>query len=92
MNMRNLATIRNGKAAVEFAEHACKAVDYKEPLFIGTLAAAYAEAGRYAEAVDAAGRARDLANQLNRKDVANRNAELLELYRSGKAYHDSPGP
>jgi len=26
---------------------ACKLTDYKEPLLIGTLAAAYAEAGRF---------------------------------------------
>ena len=45
------ATVRNGAEAVALAERACKLTDYKEPLLVGTLAAAYAEAGRFPEAV-----------------------------------------
>ena len=42
------ATLRNGAEAVALAERACKLTDYKEALLVGTLAAAYAEAGRFA--------------------------------------------
>ncbi|MGA9451350.1 MAG: tetratricopeptide repeat protein, partial [Verrucomicrobiia bacterium] len=41
------AALRDGNEAVRLAEHACQLTGYKEALLIGTLAAAYAEAGRY---------------------------------------------
>ncbi|HYA79178.1 MAG TPA: tetratricopeptide repeat protein, partial [Candidatus Nitrosopolaris sp.] len=45
------AALRDGHEAVRLAEHACQLTGYKEALLIGTLAAAYAEAGRYDDAV-----------------------------------------
>ena len=38
---------RNGRKAVELAQRACKLTGFKQPLMVGTLAAAYAEAGFY---------------------------------------------
>ncbi len=46
--------LRNGAEAVRLAERACELTHYGEPLYLGTLAAAYAEAGRVPEAVSAA--------------------------------------
>jgi len=43
--------LRGGAEAVRLAEHACELSHGNQPLFLGTLAAAYAEAGRYPEAV-----------------------------------------
>jgi hypothetical protein len=60
----------------------------KAPLMIGTLAAAYAEAGRFDEAVAAAQKAHDLAVSLGKKGVAAKNLELLEIYRSHQPYHE----
>jgi Tfp pilus assembly protein PilF len=82
--------VRDGKKAVELAERACKLTDYKRPLLVGTLAAAYAEAGRFPEAVATAEKARTLAEQANQPDVAARNRALLELYRSGQPARDTP--
>ena len=82
------ATVRNGAEAVKLAERACQLTDYKEPLLVGTLAAAYAEAGRFPEAVSAAGKARALALAAGQKEIAQRNQELLELYQAGHAYHE----
>ena len=42
---------RDGKQAVQLAEQACALTGQREPLVLGTLAAAYAEAGRFAEAL-----------------------------------------
>jgi protein O-mannosyl-transferase len=81
-------TIRNGKEAVELAERACRLTDNGQPFFLGTLAAAYAEAGRFNDAITTAGKARDLAKQLGWNGVAERNDYLLDLYRAGKAYHE----
>jgi tetratricopeptide (TPR) repeat protein len=82
------AQIRNGPRAVELAERACQLTEWKVPFFMGTLAAAYAEAGRFADAVAMAERARDRAQADKLDEVAKRNGALLELYRAGKPYHE----
>ncbi len=50
--------------------------------------AAYAEAGRFDDAVATAPKAIDLAKAAGQTDLATRNAELLELYRARKPYHE----
>jgi hypothetical protein len=82
--------VRNGREAVDLAERACRLTDYKQPPMIGTLAAAYAEAGRFTEAATAAEKARTAADQCNQPALAARNRELVELYRSGQAVRDTP--
>jgi hypothetical protein len=81
--------VRNGTEAVTLAEHACKLSEYKMPVLVGTLAAAYAEAGRYAEAVTTAEKARDLAIAAGQKETADKNNDLLQVYRAGRAYHEA---
>jgi tetratricopeptide (TPR) repeat protein len=76
--------LRNGAEAVRLAERACKLSQYREPVSLVTLAAAYAEAGRFGDAVKTAEQARDLAAAAGLKDVAAKNSERLELYRAGK--------
>jgi tetratricopeptide (TPR) repeat protein len=78
------AATRNGAEAVRLAERACRLTKYREAQFVGTLAAAYAEAGRFQEAVAAAEKARDLAAHSGQTQIAQRNEELLQLYRAGK--------
>jgi tetratricopeptide (TPR) repeat protein len=79
-------TNRNGGEAVQLAQHACALTDYQIPVLMGTLAAAYAEAGRFKEAIETAQKARDLARGAGQPDVAEKNRQLLELYQSGRAY------
>jgi hypothetical protein len=81
------ARYRNGAEAVRLATKACELTGYAKPIFIGTLAAAQAEAGNQTVATANAERAALLAETLGLKEVAGRNLELLELYRSGKAAH-----
>jgi tetratricopeptide (TPR) repeat protein len=76
--------LRNGAEAVRLAQRACELTGNREPMLLGTLAAAYAEAGRFAEAVTTAEQARTLATAAGLRDVAEKNGELLKLYRSGK--------
>ncbi len=83
--------LRNGPEAVRLAQRACELTHYGEPLFLGTLAAAYAEAGRFPEAVTTAEKAEQLATTAGLTAVAAKNRELLELYRAGKPYHE-PAP
>jgi protein O-mannosyl-transferase len=79
---------RNGPEAVQLAERACAVTHDRQPLMIGTLADAYAEAGRFDDAVAAAQRAHDVAVGQDKTTVAARNLELLEEYRSHRAYHE----
>ena len=53
---------------------------------IGTLAAAYAEAGRFADAVKAAQEAQTKAASAGQTEIAARNEELLKLYQAQKPY------
>ena len=84
------ATVRNGAEAVNFAEHACRLTDSKKAGMVGTLAAAYAEAGRFAEAVTTATKAAELADAAGDAPFAAANRQLLSLYRAGRPYHEAP--
>jgi hypothetical protein len=53
-----------------------------------TLAAAYAEAGRFPEAVATAEKAEQLAITAGSRKLAEKSRQLLELYRAGKPYHE----
>jgi tetratricopeptide (TPR) repeat protein len=84
------AEVRNGAEAVKFAEKACQLTEYKKPVFVGTLAAAYAEANRFSEALATAEKARVLAESANQSELAAKNLKLMELYRAGSPYRDAP--
>lgn len=83
------AALRDGPRAVSLAEKACELTQQKETFLIGTLAAAYAAAGRFDDAVATAQRAVDLATATGQPPLAARNRELLELYRSGKPFREA---
>lgn len=78
------AALRNAAEAVRFAEKACELTSYRLPLFVGTLAAAYAEAGDFDKAVSTARKARDLAEASGEKNLVAKNEKLMEQYRAGK--------
>ena len=84
------AHVREGRQAVVLAERACKLTGYKQPIMVGTLAAAYAEAGRFDEAVTNAEKAKTMAEQANQMELAAKNRALLDLYLSGQPARDTP--
>jgi hypothetical protein len=75
------AELRNGSQAVEFAKRACALTGYGEIIVVGTLAAAYAEAGRFDEAVATAQMACDLAAKKGETPLLQKNQELRERYQ-----------
>jgi tetratricopeptide (TPR) repeat protein len=77
---------RNGPVAVKLAEQACALTEYRRADCIDTLAAAYAEAGRYADAVKTAERARASAIASGETNLAAKDQKLIELFKSGKPY------
>jgi tetratricopeptide (TPR) repeat protein len=80
---------RNSIRAVELAERGCKLTGYSEPKLLDTLAAAYAEAGRFGEAIRMAKRASEIARLLGQRILAADISKRLELYRQGRAYRES---
>lgn len=75
------ASIRDGTRAVGFAEEAVQLSGGREPRFVRTLAAAYAESGRFPEAVAAAQQAVTIARMQGNTELANRLEKDLVLYR-----------
>lgn len=81
---------RDGKEALSLAERACRLTDRRQAALVGTLGAACAESGRFADATAAAEEAITLAEKANDKETADMNRKLAELYRSGQPYRDTP--
>jgi tetratricopeptide (TPR) repeat protein len=74
-------SIRDGAKAVGFAQEAVRLSGGREPRFLRTLAAAYAESGRFSEAVAVVQQAVLVATMQGKTDVANRLKEDLVFYR-----------
>ncbi len=72
--------------AVASAERVAGLTDRGNPSYLDTLAAAYAAAGRFNEAVHEAERARDLAVQQGDRRMTASLDRRLELYRVGRPY------
>ena len=68
------------------AEKAVHLTKEKSPELLDTLAAAYAEAGRFAEAVATASGAADLASSSRQTDLAGVIRARLEYYKNKKPY------
>ena len=82
------ARLRDGPEAVRLAEKACQLSNYQATFYMGTLAAAYAEAGRFDVAVKTAQKAVALASAGKQPALIQKNRELLALYEQQKAYHE----
>jgi spermidine synthase len=76
--------VRNGGEAVAWAERACRATSYRDPLPLRSLAAAYAETGRFDEAVQLAGSALDIAARSGSEDLVRMLRAQVSYYRQGK--------
>jgi Flp pilus assembly protein TadD len=74
--------LRNGAEAVRLAGRACQLTQNQTAMYLGTLAAAYAEVGQFDDALVAAQKACDLAEKTGQTDLLKRNRQLMELYRA----------
>jgi len=70
----NNPTLRNGRQAAELATRACRLTNYEDPMAMIVLAQAYAEMGRFADAVAVAERALQIV-------LAQRNDAAVEAIR-----------
>jgi protein O-mannosyl-transferase len=83
------ASLRNGTEAVEFALRADRLAGGKQASVLDTLAAAYAEAGRYREAVETARKALESATQQGNNALADALRARIDLYEAGTPYRQT---
>jgi hypothetical protein len=83
-------SLRDGKRAVELIQKESEQAGETAPLLLRTLAAAYAEARLFPEAVKTA---KEALHGIDAKTSPAIAAELqyeIKLYESGSPYHDTP--
>ena len=85
-------SIRDGVKAVALAEQAVRLSGGKEPMIIRALAAAYAEAGRFSEAIETAQHAQELAAQQGNTELADVLVMHIKLYQAGTPFRDTSAP
>jgi tetratricopeptide (TPR) repeat protein len=81
------AQLRNGQEAVRLASKACELSKNREARFLGTLDAAYAEAGDFKRAIETAERVDSLARESGQTEVSTAALKRLESYRRSEPYH-----
>jgi Tfp pilus assembly protein PilF len=81
-------SLRDGNRAVQLAEQALQLSGGQNALVLRTLAAAYAESGRFTDAGETARRGAELANQQGNSGLARELEASIALYESGRALRD----
>jgi Flp pilus assembly protein TadD len=76
--------VRNAARAVQLAEHACALTSYSDPSLLDTLAAAYARAGRFDDALSTAHKAYELAMTSNSTDLAEMISAHIRLFEASR--------
>ena len=79
-------TSSDGVEAIHLAEQLCSWTGQQSAPPLDVLAAACAQAGRFPEAVSAAGKASRLAADAGQKELSDQIQQRLQLYQSGRAY------
>ncbi len=82
------ASIRDGGRAVELAEKAVQISGGQIPMIFHILAAAYAENGRFSDAIETAQRGTALANSQGNAGLASELQNNIALYQAGKPLRD----
>jgi tetratricopeptide (TPR) repeat protein len=74
-------SVRNGARAIELAESVARGAGHSNPTVLRTLAAAYAETGRFSEAIVVAEKALEIANATGNSGLAADLENNIESYR-----------
>ncbi len=84
------SSLRDGAQAVTLAERAVKLSRGRDPEFLDTLAASYAEAGRFEDATRTARRALELARQQSNSELAKAVGSKIALYEAKTPFRQNP--
>jgi Flp pilus assembly protein TadD len=82
------ASLRNGARAVVLAERASQSDGGNNPNVLHTLAAAYAESGRFDDAVSCARKAIEMPRAIEQSELAQQLTDNLKLYEAGRPFHE----
>src|SRR5947207_6922909 len=82
------ASVRDGGRAVELAEKAVQISGGQIPMIFHILAAAYAENGRFSDAIETAQRGTALANSQGNAGLASELQNNIALYQAGRPLRD----
>ena len=85
------ASLRNAGRAVELAQQATGLSGGSDPAVLDTLAAAYAEAGRYPEAIRTAEQALAIATTQHNASLQEAIRTRIRLYQAGSPYRERIG-
>ena len=80
--------LRNGTEAVDLGKRLCELTGGTNAVALGTLAAAYAEAGQFTEAIAAAQTARERAAQAGQSGVVAMLLKHLQFYQSNQPWRE----
>ena len=80
------AKVRDGARAVQVAQRACELTHDGSAKYLTTLAAAYAEAGRFDDAISTIQKAGELAQQTGQSGLLNGDAQLAQLFMNHQTY------
>ena len=82
------ASLRDGQRAIELATQADRIATGKSAGALKSLAAAYAETGQFAKALETARRARVLAQEQNAQELRQSLDECVRLLEAGQPLRD----
>jgi tetratricopeptide (TPR) repeat protein len=80
---------RNVDEALQLARRVCELTNFQQPSALDTLAAAYANAGRFPQAIETADRAIKIAGSTGNEALVKEIQNHLTLYRDNKPYRES---
>jgi spermidine synthase len=82
--------VRNPEESIRIMERLLREAERPSPAYLDTLAAAYAAAGRFPDAIDTAARAEKLAREERRSAEAEKIRARLSRYRGGEPWIEHP--
>ncbi len=80
--------LRHGARAVQLAEEVCRKTGHRNARALDVLAVAYAEEGRFEEAIRWAEQALQMASSSGQSRLAEGIEKRLRLYKTHRAYHE----
>ena len=81
-------TLRDPAKAVQFSQEACTVIEFKKPVYLDTLAAAYAADMQFSKAVETAQKAIQIAREEGNNELAKRITGRLQHYLMNESYID----
>ena len=82
-------SLRNGTEAVEWATRACELTENRNHHFLNTLAAAFAEAGRYEEAIATVEQAIEIARGAGDTATIGQMNNMLQAFQAGRPWRET---